>query len=161
MIRTSCESCSDLVSGQGAVKQLVLPQSPYAYTHHAWQNTNVGTAIIRRANHTCEYLVPLRGHLHIIGNQSIENVGQSQSCMVSKLPIIWTQTVDIVIYRLSQVEFEPWNSEDEAEPERAPVRRFVRPSARLQRVRSPRPFEEPCVTETCLRVSCARYGSYQ
>ena len=30
---------------------------------------------------------------HIIGNEIIENVGKSQSCMFSKLPIICEQTV--------------------------------------------------------------------
>ena len=29
---------------------------------------------------------------HIIGNASIKNVGKYQSCMVSKLPIIWKRT---------------------------------------------------------------------
>ena len=37
-------------------------------------------------------------------------------------------------FLLAQVEFEPWDSEDEVEPERAPVRRFLRPSVRLQQV---------------------------
>ena len=31
--------------------------------------------------------------LAVQGNARIENVGKSQSCMVSKLPIIWKQTV--------------------------------------------------------------------
>ena len=31
--------------------------------------------------------------VHIIRHARIENVGKSQSCMVSKLPIIWKQTV--------------------------------------------------------------------
>ena len=35
----------------------------------------------------------LRVRFQIIGNARIENVGKSQSCMVSKLPIIWKQTV--------------------------------------------------------------------
>ena len=35
----------------------------------------------------------VRVRFHIIGNACIENVGKSQSCMVSKLPIIWKQTV--------------------------------------------------------------------
>ena len=35
----------------------------------------------------------LRVRFHIIGNLRIENVGKSQSCMVSKLRIIWKQTV--------------------------------------------------------------------
>ena len=30
---------------------------------------------------------------HIIRNACIENVGKSESCMVSKLRIIWKQTV--------------------------------------------------------------------
>ena len=37
--------------------------------------------------------VPVR--FHIIRNARIENVGQSQSCMVSKLRIIWKQTVPV------------------------------------------------------------------
>ena len=35
----------------------------------------------------------LRVRFHIIRNACIENVGKSQSCMVSKLRIIWKQTV--------------------------------------------------------------------
>ena len=35
----------------------------------------------------------LRVRFQIIGNARIKNVGKSQSCMVSKLPIIWKQTV--------------------------------------------------------------------
>ena len=35
----------------------------------------------------------LRVRFQIIGNACIKNVGKSQSCMVSKLPIIWKQTV--------------------------------------------------------------------
>ena len=35
----------------------------------------------------------LRVRFHIIRNARIENVGKSQSCMVSKLRIIWKQTV--------------------------------------------------------------------
>ena len=33
----------------------------------------------------------LRVRFQIIGNARIKNVGKSQSCMVSKLPIIWKQ----------------------------------------------------------------------
>ena len=36
----------------------------------------------------------VRVRFHIIRNARIENVGKSQSCMVSKLRIIWKQTVD-------------------------------------------------------------------
>ena len=35
----------------------------------------------------------IRVRFHIIRNACIENVGKSQSCMVSKLRIIWKQTV--------------------------------------------------------------------
>ena len=35
----------------------------------------------------------VRVRFHIIRNARIENVGKSQSCMVSKLRIIWKQTV--------------------------------------------------------------------
>ena len=38
---------------------------------------------------------------HIIGNARIENVGKSQSCMVSKLPIIWKQTVVVTMLLLA------------------------------------------------------------
>ena len=38
-----------------------------------------------------EYLGGFKVRLQIIGNARIENVGKSQSCMVSKLPIIWIQ----------------------------------------------------------------------
>ena len=37
----------------------------------------------------------LRVRFHIIRNARIENVGKSQSCMVSELRIIWKQTVDL------------------------------------------------------------------
>ena len=40
-----------------------------------------------------QVLVDLRVRFHIIRNARIENVGKSQSCMVSKLRIIWKQTV--------------------------------------------------------------------
>ena len=35
----------------------------------------------------------VRVRFHLIRNAQIENVGKSQSCMVSKLRIIWKQTV--------------------------------------------------------------------
>ena len=35
----------------------------------------------------------IRVRFHIIRDARIENVGKSQSCMVSKLRIIWKQTV--------------------------------------------------------------------
>ena len=35
----------------------------------------------------------IRVRFQIIGNARITNVGKSQSCMVSTLPIIWKQTV--------------------------------------------------------------------
>ena len=38
-------------------------------------------------------LLLLRVRFHIIRNARIENVGKNQSCMVSKLRIIWKQTV--------------------------------------------------------------------
>ena len=55
---------------------------------------------LRRANlynktreaqrHSC---ATVRVRFHIIRNACIENVGKSQSCMVSKLRIVWKQTV--------------------------------------------------------------------
>ena len=39
----------------------------------------------------------VRVRFHIIGNARIKNVGKSQSCLVSKLPIIWKRTRTIVI----------------------------------------------------------------
>ena len=36
----------------------------------------------------------LRVRFHIFGNARIDNVGKSQTCMVSKLRIIWKQTVE-------------------------------------------------------------------
>ena len=36
---------------------------------------------------------PLRVRFHIIRNARIENVGKSQSCMVSKSRMLWKQTV--------------------------------------------------------------------
>ena len=46
---------------------------------------------VRRVSHTT-----LRVHFHIIRNARIENVGKYQSCMVSKLRIIWKQTVPLL-----------------------------------------------------------------
>ena len=37
----------------------------------------------------------LRVRFHIIRNERIENVGKYQSCMVSKVRIIWKQTVHV------------------------------------------------------------------
>ena len=45
------------------------------------------------ARAAAEQQAELRVRFHIIRNARIENVGKSQSCMVSKLPIIWKQTV--------------------------------------------------------------------
>ena len=39
------------------------------------------------------FVPPVRVRFHIIRNARIENVGKSQSCMVSELRIIWKQTV--------------------------------------------------------------------
>ena len=39
----------------------------------------------------------IRVRFQIIGNARIDNVGKSQSCMVSKLPIIWKQTVRLLV----------------------------------------------------------------
>ena len=44
----------------------------------------------------------LRVRFQIIGNACIKNVGKSQSCMVSKLPIIWKQTV--ILFRDNHTE---------------------------------------------------------
>ena len=41
----------------------------------------------------------VRVRFHIIRNARIENVGKYQSCMVSKLRIIWKQTV-LIIHRV-------------------------------------------------------------
>ena len=50
--------------------------------------------IIRECSPGCEFPCGcLRVRLHIIRNERIENVGKSQSCMVSKLRIICKQTV--------------------------------------------------------------------
>ena len=35
--------------------------------------------------------IPSRVRLHIIENARIKNVGKSQSCMVSKVPVVWKQ----------------------------------------------------------------------
>ena len=39
----------------------------------------------------------IRVRFHIIRNACIEYVGKSQSCMVSNLPIIWKQTVGVML----------------------------------------------------------------
>ena len=45
----------------------------------------------------CIAIMPgVRVRFHIIRNARIENVGKSQSCMVSKLRIIWKQTVCVI-----------------------------------------------------------------
>ena len=50
-----------------------------------------------------------RGHIRvrfcIIVNARIENVGKSQSCMVSKLPIIWKQTVYTIHVGVMHLQF--------------------------------------------------------
>ena len=51
------------------------------------------TARPRWARRTHERPLDLRVRFHIIRNARIENVGKSQSCMVSKLRLIWKQTV--------------------------------------------------------------------
>ena len=47
--------------------------------------------------HAHAHLVPVRVRFHIIRNARIENVGKSQSCMVSKLRMIWKQTVSAAV----------------------------------------------------------------
>ena len=54
-----------------------------------WFNASVGWEV-PAAGLTC---IEPTVRLKIIGNDIIKNVGKYQSCMVSKLPIIWKQTV--------------------------------------------------------------------
>ena len=69
------------------------------YTHRRWTTTSsawplvvtMRGARVRRSN------VLLRVRFRIIGNARIDNVGKSQSCMVSKVPIIWKQTVLLLV----------------------------------------------------------------
>ena len=51
--------------------------------------------VLGRSLSTCRRLpgLPVRVRFHIIRNARTENVGKSQSCMVSNLRIIWKQTV--------------------------------------------------------------------
>ena len=44
----------------------------------------------------------IRVRFHIIGNARIENVGKYQSRTVSKLPIIWKQTVGVFVERCDE-----------------------------------------------------------
>ena len=54
--------------------------------------------------------VLLRVRFQIIGNARIENVGKYQSCIVSKLPMIWKQTV-ISVMGHNAVEGDKWYSQ--------------------------------------------------
>ena len=51
-------------------------------------------------NHNSSYrpIYLLRVRLKIIGNEIIQNVGKSESCMVSRLPIIFKRTVSSSTY---------------------------------------------------------------
>ena len=51
------------------------------------------TASVGRSSRIVATATVIRVRFHIIRNARIENVGKSQSCMVSKLRIIWKQTV--------------------------------------------------------------------
>ena len=58
------------------------------------------------ARATAEQQAELRVRFHIIRSARIENVGKYQSCMVSKLRIIWKQTVALAVdARLRSVAF--------------------------------------------------------
>ena len=62
----------------------------------AWQNHLTEIAITTSQHaHTIAWIifVKLRVRFHIIRNARIENTGKYQPCMVSKLRIIWKQTV--------------------------------------------------------------------
>ena len=63
------------------------------YTITITKHARTGRA---RAAPTTEITTNVRVRFQIIGNACIEYVGKSQSCMVSKLRIIWKQTVDLV-----------------------------------------------------------------
>jgi len=66
-------------------KQTVPPtQSVVNKARSSWANSKSSTRLRQLA---------VRVRFHIIRNARIENVGKSQSCMVSKLRIIWKQTV--------------------------------------------------------------------
>ena len=57
-----------------------------------------GAAVPARPGHTGHFGIRVR--FHIIRNARIENVGKSQSCMVSKVRIIWKQTVHQMLFKL-------------------------------------------------------------
>ena len=44
-----------------------------------------------------ETVNPVRVRFHIIGSARIENVGKSQSCMVSKIRMLWQQTAHLLL----------------------------------------------------------------
>ena len=76
-----------IVSGNGSGSQHGLRWTDDSGGRASGQQ-NIG-AMLARAPLT------LQVRFQIIGNARIENVGKSQSCMVSKLPIIWKQTVAV------------------------------------------------------------------
>ena len=51
------------------------------------------TTLLQRTRVSTAIYADLRVRFHVIRNESIQLVGKSQSCMVSKLRIIWKQTV--------------------------------------------------------------------
>ena len=56
------------------------------------------TALISR-------FVDVRVRFQIIGHARIKNVGKYQSCMVSKLPVIWKQTVRVDIIGHARIRY--------------------------------------------------------
>ena len=92
--------------GQGLLAH--SPEPPHEQTHHPpapAQTTGVAKAEAAANEQTDnfhgeqreeveeEVLAVVRVRFHIIRNACIENIGKSESCMVSKLRIIWKQTV--------------------------------------------------------------------
>ena len=75
---------------------MILPRTRSNGTddHGAIRGAVLGGVYVAGALDTCIGLVRVR--FQITRNARIENVGKCQSCMVSKLRIIWKQTVSCI-----------------------------------------------------------------
>ena len=81
--RIVCRSTSVLSMKESlAVEGVASQQAVRFCPHWAPTTTAAGRSIVRV-------------RFHIIGHARIKNVGKYQACMVSKLPIVWKQTVPV------------------------------------------------------------------
>ena len=74
----------------------VVPEGLQAAVHAAQRVQDVMTTQFRWVGQK-EPVTPYEVRFHIIRNARIENVGKSQSCMVSNLRMIWKQGLTLVL----------------------------------------------------------------